>query len=88
MGIGQQGYSFKFQIPQQNPHGLSVGFYSFGETGNIACVSHWPWGKDSSSVMYFELRNHISTTIPRAFFCHHTVYYLNEFDLKIIHYFW
>lgn len=59
MGLSQQDHSFKFQITQEHPQGLSVGFYNFGETGSIACVSPWPWGKETSSIKYFEQRNHI-----------------------------
>lgn len=54
MGPGQQDYSFKFKITQEHSLGLSVGFYSFGETDSIACVSHWPWEKETSLIKYFE----------------------------------
>lgn len=38
---GQQDYSYiKFQVSQEKPLGLSIGFYFFGGTGSIACVLH------------------------------------------------
>lgn len=52
---GQQDSNYiKFQISQEKPSGLSIGFSFFGGTDPIACVLHWPCRGEKLSIKYFE----------------------------------